>query len=180
MRRKFPEFFKTHPTFVCSPLLMPSMAYQTLITLFLGHPVVQINVCQVKLAYTVHFRGYLPVPHEKVFPKLHEDLPPCRLVAIDAGHQPHLHTMWSWHDPTPRPHHGLEQPPLCPHRLGDSEADQRLAPGRAADDEGAGDRGVSSAQRHNLRELKEWFHYKYFAKMYLILLSLMNPYIIDR
>ena len=27
--RKFPELFKTHPTFVYSPLLVPSMACQT-------------------------------------------------------------------------------------------------------------------------------------------------------
>ena len=33
-----PEFFKTHPTFVFSQLLMPSMACQTLITLFFGTP----------------------------------------------------------------------------------------------------------------------------------------------
>ena len=39
LERKFPEFFKTHPTFVFSSLLKPSTARQTLITLFLGHPV---------------------------------------------------------------------------------------------------------------------------------------------
>ena len=32
--RKFPEFFKTHPTFVSSPLLVPSMARQTLNCVF--------------------------------------------------------------------------------------------------------------------------------------------------
>ena len=38
LERKFPKFFKTHPPFVCSPLLMPSTACQTLIPLFLGTP----------------------------------------------------------------------------------------------------------------------------------------------
>ena len=38
LERKFPEFFKTHPTFVFSPLLMPSMACQTLIPLFFWTP----------------------------------------------------------------------------------------------------------------------------------------------
>ena len=38
--RKFPEVFKTHPTFVYCPLLVPSMVCETLITVFLGHPVV--------------------------------------------------------------------------------------------------------------------------------------------
>ena len=45
LERKFPEFFKTHPTFLCSPLLMPSKACQTLLTYFLGHPVVCIKLC---------------------------------------------------------------------------------------------------------------------------------------
>ena len=31
LERKFPEFSKTHPTFVCTPLLMPSTARQLLI-----------------------------------------------------------------------------------------------------------------------------------------------------
>ena len=38
---KFPEFYKTHPTFVFGPLLMPPTARQILIPLFLGHPVHQ-------------------------------------------------------------------------------------------------------------------------------------------
>ena len=37
--RKFPELFKTHPTFVYSAHLVPSMACQTLTGVFLGHPV---------------------------------------------------------------------------------------------------------------------------------------------
>ena len=36
--RKFPEFFKTHKTFVFSSLLMPSTALWTLILIFLGTP----------------------------------------------------------------------------------------------------------------------------------------------
>ena len=38
LERKFPDLFKTHPPFVCSPLLMPSTACQTLIPLFFGTP----------------------------------------------------------------------------------------------------------------------------------------------
>ena len=37
--RKFPEFFKTHPTFVFSSLLVPTIAHWTRIPVFLGHPV---------------------------------------------------------------------------------------------------------------------------------------------
>ena len=36
--RKSPEFFKTHPTFVFSPLQVPSIAHQTRITVFFGTP----------------------------------------------------------------------------------------------------------------------------------------------
>ena len=36
--RKFPELFKTHPTFVYSPLLVPSTVVWTLIHLFFGTP----------------------------------------------------------------------------------------------------------------------------------------------
>ena len=39
--RKFPEFFKTHPTFVSRPLLVPSMAHQTLSSVFFGTPCIQ-------------------------------------------------------------------------------------------------------------------------------------------
>ena len=41
--RKFPELFKTHPTFVYSPLLVPSMACQTQRGVFLGHPVCAVG-----------------------------------------------------------------------------------------------------------------------------------------
>ena len=37
--RKFPEFCKTHPTFVSSPLLVPSMACQSQKCVFFGTPV---------------------------------------------------------------------------------------------------------------------------------------------
>ena len=37
--RKFPELFKTHPTFVYSPLLVPSKACQTQRGVFFRHPV---------------------------------------------------------------------------------------------------------------------------------------------
>ena len=36
--RKFPEFCKTHPTFVSRPLLVASMAHQTLSSVFFGTP----------------------------------------------------------------------------------------------------------------------------------------------
>ena len=36
--REFPKFFKTHPTFVSRPLLVPSMAHQTLSSVFFGTP----------------------------------------------------------------------------------------------------------------------------------------------
>ena len=39
LERKKPELFKTYPTFIFSPLLMPSIACWMLNTLFLGHPV---------------------------------------------------------------------------------------------------------------------------------------------
>ena len=39
---------------------------------------------------------------------------------------------------------------------------------------------MSSAQRHNLRELKEWFHYKYFVKnVNLIIYLLICPIILQ-
>ena len=44
--RKFPEFCKTHPTFVSRPLLVASMARQTLSSVFFGTPCIylQMNV----------------------------------------------------------------------------------------------------------------------------------------
>ena len=45
--RKFPEFCKTHPTFVSRPLLVPSMAHQTLSSIFFGTPCTLMN----KLGY---------------------------------------------------------------------------------------------------------------------------------
>ena len=36
---KFPEFFKTHPTFICSSLFRASRSLWTLTSVFLGHPV---------------------------------------------------------------------------------------------------------------------------------------------
>ena len=56
LERKFPDFFKTHPTFVFSPILMPSMACQTLIPLFFGTPCthialyIRIRIGFIKLA----------------------------------------------------------------------------------------------------------------------------------
>ena len=41
--RKFPEFCKTHPTFVSRPLLVPSMAHQTLSSVFFGTPCTYFN-----------------------------------------------------------------------------------------------------------------------------------------
>ena len=40
---KFPEFFKTHPTFICRPLLRPVMGNLPRITVFLGHPVKKLD-----------------------------------------------------------------------------------------------------------------------------------------
>ena len=42
--RKFPELFKTHPTFVYSPLLVPSMACQTQRGVFFETPCINKTV----------------------------------------------------------------------------------------------------------------------------------------
>ena len=42
--RKFPELFKTHPTFVYSPLLVPSMACQTQRGVFFETPCIYASI----------------------------------------------------------------------------------------------------------------------------------------
>ena len=42
---KFPEFFKTHPTFVCSFLLKASRSFWTLTSVFFGTPCTLSHVC---------------------------------------------------------------------------------------------------------------------------------------
>ena len=50
--RKFPELFKTHPTFVYSALLVPSMACKTLTGVFFGTPCIAGWAMHIRLDQT--------------------------------------------------------------------------------------------------------------------------------
>ncbi len=44
---KFPEFFKTHPTFICSSILKASSSIKSKSPFFLGHPVHSLEISVV-------------------------------------------------------------------------------------------------------------------------------------
>ena len=52
---KFPEFFKTHPTFVCCPSAGGVMGIYTQIPLFLGTPCMLYVACNCQRKQIVHF-----------------------------------------------------------------------------------------------------------------------------
>ena len=60
LERKLPEFCKTHPTFVSSPLLVPSTACQSQKCVFLGHPVERQNHGELYFQFDWPFQINLP------------------------------------------------------------------------------------------------------------------------
>ena len=79
--RKFPELFKTHPPFVYCPLLVHSMACQTLITVFFGTPCTSEmrGPCPVILTINAHSNFPCSIPQIKC--------PKCEYLVVKRIHE---------------------------------------------------------------------------------------------